>query len=70
MDLISPHGRWSDKYSNYNYHNGYLHGKYETYWNESKTKLNGRGNFNMGEQIGLWEYFDNDENNYSKIFYL
>lgn len=65
-----PHGYWESPHLNVNYHHGLLHGKYESYWDKSKTIPTLRGNLNMGEDIGYWEFFNSGGDLVLKSFYL
>lgn len=69
-DKGQKHGYWESPNSNVNYHHGLLHGKYESYWDKSKTIPTLRGNLNMGDEIGYWEYFNSGGNLLIKSFHI
>lgn len=69
-DKGQRHGYWELFYVKKNYHHGILHGKYEYYYDKEKTKLFGRGLYDMGEKVGLWILNNRDGNTYRKTFHL
>ena len=69
-DKGQRHGYWEYDTIKINYSNGHRHGTIESYWNEEKTMLFFKGNYNMNKETGYWKEWCSNGELRIKEFYL